>query len=112
MLIISPIPGAAERIADLRSRYASVIDSIAQYEELISEQTVQMRGRTRPLTFPEDNDEADIPRPGVKRRVSTQQLTLEELRQEEAGIQELEQRKRGLEQRVIGMDKDLGGLLR
>lgn len=71
-----------------------------------------MRGRNRPMTFPEDDDEADIPRPSVKRGLSTQQLTLEELRQEEAGIKELEQKKRSLEQRVIGMDKDLGGLLR
>ena len=106
------MPGAAERIADLRSRYANVVNSIAQYEDLISEQSVQMRGRNRPMTFPEDDDAADIPHPSVKRDVGTQRLTSEELRQEEAGVKELERRKRSLEQRVNGMDKDLGGLLR
>jgi len=108
----SPMPGAAERIADLRSRYSNVVDSIAQYEELISEQAVQMRGRNRPPLFADEDEEVDLPRASTSRIGGTQHPTVDDLRHEEAGIRELEQKKRTLEQRVIGMDKDLGGLLR
>ena len=40
------------------------------------------------------------------------QITLEDLEREEEEIKELESRKRMLEDRVTGMERDLGGLLR
>ena len=40
------------------------------------------------------------------------QYTLEDLEREEEEIKELENRKRMLEDRVSGMERDLGGLLR
>ena len=40
------------------------------------------------------------------------QITLEDLEKEEEEIKELESRKRMLEDRVSGMERDLGGLLR
>lgn len=40
------------------------------------------------------------------------QLDVVNMRQEEKEIKELEKKKRGLEDRVSGMERDLGGLLR
>lgn len=39
-------------------------------------------------------------------------LTTEDLEQEEVEIRELEKKKKGLEDRVTGMERDLGGLMR
>ena len=39
-------------------------------------------------------------------------LTKEDLEREEEEIKELERKKRGLEDRVTGMERDLGGLMR
>jgi hypothetical protein len=39
-------------------------------------------------------------------------LTKEDLRREEEAIRELESKKKGLEDRVTGMERDLGGLMR
>lgn len=39
-------------------------------------------------------------------------LTREDLEREEAEIKELERKKAGLENRVTGMERDLGGLMR
>ena len=39
-------------------------------------------------------------------------LTKEDLEREEEEIKELERKKRGLEERVTGMERDLGGLMR
>lgn len=40
------------------------------------------------------------------------QINAEDFRMEEEEIQELEKKKRALEDRVAGMERDLGGLLR
>lgn len=47
-----------------------------------------------------------------KDRASTVPLTEADLQREEEQIKELEIRKRTLEERVDGMQKDLGGILR
>ena len=39
-------------------------------------------------------------------------ITVEDIKMEEEEILELEKKKRSLEDRVSGMEKDLGGLLR
>ena len=39
-------------------------------------------------------------------------LTREDLEREEQEVKELERKKRGLEERVEGMERDLGGLMR
>jgi hypothetical protein len=39
-------------------------------------------------------------------------MTKEDLMREEEEIRELERKKRGLEDRVTGMERDLGGLMR
>jgi len=106
------MPGAAERISSLRARYNEVTSSIAQYEGLISEQALQLRGRNRPVSLLDDDVEVEVPQRGMADVNNSQRLTAEDLKQEEARVKELEQKKRSLEQRVIGMDKDLGGLLR
>lgn len=44
--------------------------------------------------------------------VEADEITEEDLRQEEEEIRVLEKKKRDLEERVSGMERDLGGLLR
>jgi hypothetical protein len=39
-------------------------------------------------------------------------MSREDMQREEAEIRELEQKKKALEERVTGMEKDLGGLMR
>ena len=39
-------------------------------------------------------------------------MTQQHLESEEAEIRELERKKKGLEERVAGMERDLGGLMR
>jgi hypothetical protein len=57
------------------------------------------------------DEEADHMKGGVPQTVEPS-VTEEDLTLEEQEIKELELKKRTLEERVTGMEKDLGGLLR
>lgn len=103
----SPVEGAAAKITSLRNRYATVAQSIAQYEARVAQQTEQLGRMNRSQEFgsryPDEQEDDDTSQTAV---------TEEDLVAEEQEIRELEARKRALEERVAGMEKDLGGLLR
>ncbi|KAI9881219.1 MAG: hypothetical protein M1830_007197 [Pleopsidium flavum] len=113
----SPIPGAEERIATLRTRYGQLSSSIARQEARVEKQAAQLDKMNRPKEF--DEDEEDLDRDNVNERrldapagiEETQVNSVDPMREEEE-IKELEKKKRGLEDRVSGMERDLGGLLR
>ncbi len=107
----SPIAGSAERIVTLRARHSEVMASIEKYEELVAEQAAQLRSMNRPTSYV-TNDEDDEMEHRKALHVERLPLTQQELKREEEGIKELELKKRSLEERVSGMEKDLGGLLR
>lgn len=108
--------GAVEKIASLRNRNAQALASMEEYEDLVAEQTAQLgkMNRSSGLTF-DDEDVDEITMRDVSSndaQSSDIPITEEELRRDEETCAELEQKKRTLEDRVSGMDKDLGGLMR
>ncbi len=113
----SPIAGAAERIATLRTRYEQLSSSVASQEARVANQAAQLDRMNRPKDFDEDEDEQDRDddnerRLGAPAVIHESQIKAVDLKQEEEEIKELERKKRGLEDRVSGMERDLGGLLR
>lgn len=58
-----------------------------------------------------ENDLYDETKPAVA-MTDEIPITVEDVQKEEEEIQELEKKRRALEDRVSGMEKDLGGLLR
>lgn len=105
----SPIPNANERITSLRRRHQQLAANIAHYEGVVADQTAQLQAMNRPTSrtgysddgkAEDDAGEVSIP------------LTREDLEREEQEVKELERKKKGLEDRVEGMERDLGGLMR
>lgn len=109
----SLIQGAQEKIAVLRNRHEKVKSSLDHYEGLVAEQASQLRQMNRPssrMSEYEDDDDL-LGGPGSEADAHAP-LTAEDLRREEETVRELEQKKQTLEDRVSGMEKDLGGILR
>ena len=113
--LFSPIPGASERIALLRSRYEQLNSSISRYETTISKQMAQLarinKHKDDEGIYNEDHEDIDE---NVDEADGPEELhvTEEDLRREDEEIRELEKKKRALEDRVCGMERDLGGLRR
>lgn len=104
------LPGAAERIAALRGRWARNEGTLAYYEARVAELTQGVernRGHWR-----EDEDEEEEEEDDAEELDEEQFMTEEDLRAEEEEVRELDRKKRELQQRLRAMDKDLGGLLR
>ncbi|KAF2268605.1 DASH complex, subunit Spc34 [Lojkania enalia] len=108
LLGVYPIPGAGERIASIRQRHARLQASIDYYENRIAEQTIQLNRINRSRDYmdhePEEEPEAEPP--------AFQPMTEEDLKREEEEVRQLEQKKRGLEDRVNSMGRDISGVLR
>ncbi|OBT75489.1 hypothetical protein VF21_04927 [Pseudogymnoascus sp. 05NY08] len=105
--------GARERIAQLRSRYARIQTSLQHYEQKVVKQTRELERMNRQGDWDGDGldenvDVAEEEDGDAEDAVITDEL----LRQEEEEILELERKKKELEERVSGMERDLGGLLR
>ena len=107
----SPIQGATDKIASMRSRYEQLSASIARYEARVTKQASQLGRMNRSKEYDEEDDDEDeeVEPPTAQEQT---EITVEDLRREEEEIRELEKRKRSLEDRVSGMERDLGGLLR
>jgi hypothetical protein len=108
----SPVPGAPEKISSIRTRHRQVTDSIAYYEERVAKQAAQLERLNRPQStgeyYEEDVDQAV----GGEESQEEAQITAEDLQREQDEIRELELKKKALEERVSGMERDLGGLNR
>lgn len=66
---------------------------------------------SRPDNFVTDDIDDEEPEDRINTS-SVQRLTKDDLRREEDLVRELEKRKKLLEERVDGMTKDIGGILR
>ena len=105
--------GASEKIASLRSRYRQIGESVIVHEEKIAQQQLKLERMTKNSGFgSQSQDEEEGYEEGDIHQAAEPTMTEEELRLEEQEIRELEIKKRTLEERVTGMEKDLGGLLR
>ncbi|KAK8153498.1 DASH complex subunit Spc34 [Phyllosticta citrichinensis] len=105
------IPGVDEKIAQLRQRHARLQSSIDHYEMRVAEQQVQLARQNRHRDYDEEEEQAPEPEPEPEVPME-ELLTVEDLRREEEEIRELEKKKRGLEDRVNSMGRDLSGVRR
>ncbi|KAI9758253.1 MAG: Transcription initiation factor TFIID subunit 12 [Chaenotheca gracillima] len=112
---VYPIKGAREKIGSLRSRYLELSSSTAHYEDKVAKQAAQLDRMNRPRDYDDDEDDEwddeDLGGAGGKKMESVV-ITDEDIANEEEEIRVLERKKRVLEERVSGMERDLGGLLR
>ena len=109
----SPIQGVSDKIATLRARHKKVKSSLSYYEALVAEQSQQLRQMNRPSSrISEYDDDDDVPGTTGLHNTENVPITAEDLKREEESVRELEQKKQTLEDRVNGMEKDLGGILR
>lgn len=113
----SPIPGAKDRISSLQSRFNQLTASVTRYEARVSKISTQLATLSRSGDSRNADDEyldqgasSDL-ESGDGRSTETP-ITAEQLEREEQEVRELERKKQNLEVRVIGMERDLGGLLR
>ena len=112
---VYPIPGATDKIAQLRRRHQQLQANIAHYEARVNEQTRELQALNRPTSRSgysgsEEGAEEDVDGDGEATVKIV--MTKEDLAREEDDIKELERKKKGLEERVEGMERDLGGLMR
>lgn len=104
-------PGALERAATLRARWARSEGTLAYYEARVAEQTESLEALNRGhwMDEGEGGDEREDDE-GVGDE-EDDGMTEEDLRAEEEEVRELERKKRELQERLRAMEKDLGGLL-
>lgn len=88
----------------MRQRYSRLESSIDYYESRIAEQTSQLSkmNRTREYVEPEAEEVESV----------APVMTEDDLRREEEEVRQLERKKRGLEDRVNSMGRDISGVLR
>lgn len=108
LLGVYPIPGAQEKIAALRQRHARLESSIEHYEYRLAEQTAQLERVVRSRDYLDEPPEAiEEPEPAT-----FVPMTEEDLKKEEEEVKLLERKRKGLEDRVQTMSRDISGVLR
>jgi hypothetical protein len=88
----------------MRQRHARLGASIEYYQSRLHEQTAQLSSMKRSRDYDDDDEEELEPEPVVE------VMTAEDLRREEEEVRMLESKKRGLEDRVHSMGRDISGL--
>lgn len=101
----------------MRTRHGQLTSSVARFEARVSKQTGQLaqinKGKASHGDYYDDDDNDGNDGHVRQRSVFEHpQITAEDFLREEEEIQDLEKKKRALEDRVRGMERDLGGLLR
>jgi hypothetical protein len=97
------LPGALERIPQLRSKFAHHTNTLAYYEAKVAEQAQALELLNKDHWMDDDDEDKDYDDAGI--------ATVEDLKLEEEEVRELDRKKRELQERIRAMDKDLGGLL-
>ncbi|KAI1659521.1 DASH complex, subunit Spc34 [Daldinia decipiens] len=105
---VYPLPGALERIAAQRSKYAHSRSTLAYYEAKVAEQAETLGRMNKDHWMDEEEEEDDREAATVEKE---EILTEEDLKREEEQIRELERKKRELQGRLKTIEEDLGGLL-
>jgi DASH complex subunit Spc34 len=104
------VDGANDKIAAIRKRYQQISSSIVDCQERVSVQQSKL-DRYHSGSGCSVNANAEIHPDGNHEQDSVPVYTEQDFEMEEAELHELEARKKALEVRVAGMEKDLGGLL-
>jgi vacuolar-type H+-ATPase subunit I/STV1 len=105
---VYPLPGAPQRIAAQRQKYAQQSNTLAYYEARVAEQQEQLERMNAERHFEEEDEEEAEDGEGDGGGLV---LTEEDLRREEEEVRELDKRKRELQARLRAIESDLGGLL-
>ncbi|THY61846.1 hypothetical protein D6C98_01793 [Aureobasidium pullulans] len=100
---VYPIPGAFDRIGELRNRYAQLSANIAHYEERVAMQSAEL-DHLHQTHDDYDQDDYDDHDDHVE---PTLHMSKEDLMNEEDEIRALEDKKRALQSRVTSMEKDI-----
>ncbi|KAI5863645.1 DASH complex, subunit Spc34 [Durotheca rogersii] len=108
---VYPLPGALERIAAQRAKYAHSRNTLAYYEAKVAEQAEALGRMNKDHWMGEDEEDEDEGEGERGQDEEGEILTEEDLRRGEEEIRELDRKKRELQERLKAMDKDLGGLL-
>ncbi|KAL4786437.1 DASH complex subunit Spc34 [Aspergillus varians] len=103
---VYPVAGAQDKIASLRYRNQLISESIAELEARVVRNTAELESMSRSY----DDDYDDFDNRGSQNPEVTD-ITDADLDRELEEIRELERKKRSMEARVNGMERDLGGLL-
>lgn len=93
----------------MRQRHSRLQASIEHYEYRLAEQTAQLSRMNRSRNYVDDEAEeadAEVEAPAF------QPMTEDDLRREVEAVRQLERKKRGLEDRVNSMGRDISGVLR
>ena len=104
------VSGATERVTALRNRHRQVTTSLSVYEELVAKQQVHLNRFNDSQKTEHREDRGSELAQGHS--FEQQSLTERDFQLEEEEVSELEARKKYLESRVAGLEKDLGGLLK
>lgn len=104
------VRGTTDKIRALRERWRAVGNSVKFYEQKIERQTKELDRINRGERW-ESGAEDDIEDENDEVYIDVE-VTDEDLAREEEEIKELEAKKKALDERVRGMERDLGGLLR
>ncbi|KAJ6441261.1 DASH complex subunit Spc34 [Purpureocillium lavendulum] len=102
------LPGARERIADLRAKHRNGKNTAAYYEAKVAAQAEQLAGMNKGWMDDGDDDADDQEDEDAD---ESEMWTEEDLRREEEEARQMEVKKRELQARLRAMEKDLGGLM-
>ncbi|KAF6833988.1 dash complex subunit spc34 [Colletotrichum musicola] len=103
------LPGALERIPQIRSRYAHQTNTLAYYEAKVAEQQAALERMNKDHWMGDGDEEEEQEEEDDDEDEDV--MTQEDLRAEEEVVRDLDRKKRELQQRLRAMEKDLGGLL-
>ncbi|EAW09203.1 uncharacterized protein ACLA_034060 [Aspergillus clavatus NRRL 1] len=103
---VYPVAGALEKIASLRYRHEIISDSVAKLENRVARNTTELEQMSH--SYGDDYDDYDNT---PASQADGGGVTDADIEREMEEIRELERRKRALEARVSGMERDLGGLM-
>jgi hypothetical protein len=82
---------------------------LQHYETQIADQAVQLSKLNKSRDYGSDYEDGDTALPEVP---VLEEFTAEDMAQAEEEIRVLERKKKSLEDRVAGMDKDISGVMR
>lgn len=106
------MPGVPARIEALRRRYREIRGGLGHYETKVEKLEREFGRMNGGGAWSGDDDEDGDDDEAEDGEDFEEVVTDEDLAREEEEIRELERKKKELEERVSGMERDLGGLLR
>ncbi|KAE8148538.1 DASH complex subunit Spc34 [Aspergillus avenaceus] len=103
---VYPVPGALDKIASLRYRHQLINDSVLELEDRVAQNTAELEKMSHSYGTEYEDYETT-----ATLQADGADVTDADIEREMEEIRELERRKRTLEARVTGMERDLGGLI-